>query len=176
MTDAVPHVRPNERLGFGIALLCFAAATVVLLSGVLRAGFTTSIAIGTRAPVGEESTTDWRRLLAGDATLATAVVARNAYTLTHAPSRLFEAEPCAPAHSTLAFGESMITLGTVAVPGWLLTGNPVAAYNTAVFAMFILAATAMYLLVTDWAGSHADRSKSICSEPALFSNLAASIP
>src|SRR6186997_1411243 len=99
MSDALPHDRPSARLGSALAILCFAAATAVLLSGVWHAGITSTIAMGTHAPAGEESTTDWQRVVAGDATLITAVVARNAWTLTHAPWRLFEAEHCAPAHS-----------------------------------------------------------------------------
>ncbi|MHC4506940.1 MAG: hypothetical protein ACYTFI_26940 [Planctomycetota bacterium] len=50
-----------------------------------------------------------------DVTLETWLVARNAYTLTHRPHRLFDTEHCAPWEKTMTLGIPMITMGVVAV-------------------------------------------------------------
>ena len=83
------------------------------------------------------------------------LAARNAWTLLHRPGALFEAEPCFPERDSLALGESGIALGVVAIPGWLLTGDPIATWDLALVALAAVWALALFVLVRDWTGSAA---------------------
>jgi hypothetical protein len=87
-----------------------------------------------------------------DVTLETWIVARNAYTLTHRPHRLFDTEHCAPWEKTMTLGIPMITMGVVAIPASVATGDPILSYNFALVALTLIAAVAMFLLVNDWTG------------------------
>jgi len=87
-----------------------------------------------------------------DVTLETWIVARNAYTLAHRPQHLFDTEHCAPWDKTLTFGIPMITMSVVAIPASVATGDPILTYNVALVALTLIAAVAMFLLVTDWTG------------------------
>jgi hypothetical protein len=94
-------------------------------------------------------------VVAGDATLITAVVARNAWTLTHAPWRPVRSRAlCAGALDARVRRVDDHARGA-RDPRLARDRQPVATYNLAVFAAFLLAATAMYLLVADWTGSRA---------------------
>jgi hypothetical protein len=78
---------------------------------------------------------------------------RNAWTLLHRPAAIFDAEPCYPSANSLTIYHPLITLGLLAVPGWLASGEPVAAFNSALFLKLLIAALAMYLLIADWTRS-----------------------
>jgi len=82
-------------------------------------------------------------------------VARNAYTLSHKPLEIFDAEPCHPVQKSLALGHPLITHGLVGVVPYLLTGDPVTTYHFVITAIHLIAALAMYLLVKDWTASRA---------------------
>jgi hypothetical protein len=135
-----------------LAVAFFAAATALAFAGVWRTSIFDVIAIATRSEPADPGP-DWQSIVAADATLATWLVARNAYTLTHSPSHLFDSERCAPAANTLAFGEPVITLGVLGIPASVLTRDPIATYNLAVFSTFFLSAVAMYVLMVDWTRS-----------------------
>lgn len=77
---------------------------------------------------------------------------RNAYALLRRPTRLFDAEPCYPAGNSLTIYHPLITLGLLAIPGLLSTGDPVAAFNLALLLKVLIAAIAMYVVVADWTG------------------------
>jgi hypothetical protein len=68
---------------------------------------------------------------------------RNARALLRGPSDIFDAEG-------LTIYHPLITLGLLAIPGQLATGDPVAAFNLALLLKVLLAAIAMYVLVADW--------------------------
>ena len=87
-----------------------------------------------------------------DVSLETWLVARNAHTLVHHPHRLFDTEHCAPWEKTMTLGIPMITMGVVAIPASVATGDPILTYNVALVALTLIAAVAMFLLVTDWTG------------------------
>jgi hypothetical protein len=78
------------------------------------------------------------------------VVARNAHTWLHAPTRIFEALPCFPSENALALGEPALTLGLLGTPVMMLLGEPVASFNFALLVSVFVAAMAMYWLVWDW--------------------------
>src|SRR5258706_16328243 len=65
-------------------------------------------------------------------------VSRNARQLATAPSDLFDAEDCFPAQHALALGEPVITLGLLGVPAYIAGANPVATYNFALFALWMI--------------------------------------
>ena len=121
--------------------------TAALFSGVWRGGIFEVIPIGARTPTGEERPASSSVVVTGDATLAAWLIPRNAYTLMHSPSRLFEGEHCAPAARTIAFGEPMITLGVLAIPYLLLTGDPIAAKLPYPYTGFVAATHEPYVVL-----------------------------
>jgi len=90
-----------------------------------------------------------------DQRFVTWLAARNAWTLLHRPAALFDAEPCFPERSTLAFGEPGIALGVVAIPGWIASRDPIATWNATLPTFAVVWALALFLLVRDWTGSTA---------------------
>jgi len=76
-----------------------------------------------------------------------------ANALTSDPLDLWDANIFYPARQTLAYSEPNIFAGAVASPVWVLTKNPYAAGNAAIFAAFILAAVTMFALVRHLTGS-----------------------
>jgi len=88
-----------------------------------------------------------------DTMLAAWLVSRNARTLASEPTRLFETGHCAPATSTMAYGEPMISLGVLGMPAFLAFGDPLVTYNTVVLMLFTWSGIAMCLLVHDWTES-----------------------
>jgi len=87
-----------------------------------------------------------------DITLETWIVGRNAHTLARRPHRLFDTEHCAPWEKTLTLGIPMITMGVIAVPVSVVTSDPILSYNVALVELTLIAAVAMFLLVTGWTG------------------------
>lgn len=85
-----------------------------------------------------------------DTTFAVWLVSRNAYTLLHHPFHLFDTEHCAPAKKTMTLGEPMITMGLLAVPAYLLTGDPILTYNLTLCTLWAIGALAVYLLIVSW--------------------------
>jgi hypothetical protein len=81
------------------------------------------------------------------------LVSRHARTLLMAPHRLFDTEHCAPAEKTLALGIPMVTLGALAIPAFLLSGDPVLSYNATLVLLSLVGAVAMYTLVLAWTGA-----------------------
>ncbi|MEP7118751.1 MAG: hypothetical protein ABI880_14275 [Acidobacteriota bacterium] len=63
------------------------------------------------------------------------------------PRTLFDANIFYPAKHTLAYSESNIGAGIIAIPAWGLTGNPYLAHNSVVVFAFVMAALGAYYLV-----------------------------
>src|SRR5262245_12099570 len=93
----------------------------------------------------------WQSACRHDVAFETWLVARHAHTLVRRPRRLFDTEHCEHDEKTLTLGVPMIAMGVLAVPGSLF-GDPILAYNTALVALLLLAAVAMYALVAEWTG------------------------
>ena len=85
----------------------------------------------------------FRRLTLNDYRMGVWAFSRNAYTLVRHPTRLFQSEPCFPVDNALALHHPVITQGLVALPGYLLTGDPVATTNLLLFATILLGALAV---------------------------------
>ena len=76
-----------------------------------------------------------------------------AHALTHHPSQLFDANTFYPERGTLAFSESMIVQGVMAIPVIAAGGSVVLAYNLVLLTGFVLTGLAFCLLVWRWTGS-----------------------
>jgi hypothetical protein len=78
-----------------------------------------------------------------------------AHQLITDPLHLFDANIFWPAPGTLAFSEAMIVQGLIAAPVRWLGGNPILAFNVAMFLGYVLTAFAFGLLARRWTGSWA---------------------
>jgi hypothetical protein len=86
----------------------------------------------------------------GDPLLVTWILAWDVHALTTNPLNLFNANIFYPVQNTLALSEHMIAVVPLFAPAYLLTGNPIMAYNMVVFLSFILSGLTMFLLVHHW--------------------------
>jgi hypothetical protein len=77
-------------------------------------------------------------------------MSRNARALLRSPGDIFDAEPCYPRDNSLTVYHPLIALGVLAIPGQLTVGDPIVAFNLALFLKVLIAAIAMYVLVADW--------------------------
>jgi hypothetical protein len=89
----------------------------------------------------------------GDPVLVTWILAWGSHALITDPLNLFNANIFYPVQNTLALSEHMIAVVPIFAPVYLLTGNPVVAYNSVFFLSFILCGMAMFLLVYYWTKS-----------------------
>jgi len=105
-----------------------------------------------RSEVPFESDRAAGRVTTADYQMAIWATSRNARALVSAPLDIFDAEPCYPSPNSLTVYHPLITLGILAIPAQLATGEPIAAFNFALFLNILIAAIAMYLLVADWSG------------------------
>jgi len=145
---------PGPRIAWHAgALAAFLGAAFFLSCEVWRQGPRETVLANAAASNGEPLVGFWKLTSEADTTFVAWLVGRNARTLVTRPWALFEAEHCAPARNALTLSEPMLTLGLLAVPGWLLTGDPILAYNTALLALRVLMALALYALVVAWTRS-----------------------
>jgi hypothetical protein len=93
------------------------------------------------------------RIDTGDARHGMWNVAWVAHALTTHPASLFDANIFYPHRGTLAYSEANIVAGVVAVPVWVATKNPYAAFNFVVIVAFAAAALSAFLLVRVLGGS-----------------------
>jgi hypothetical protein len=84
----------------------------------------------------------------GDGQLSVWNVSWVARALVLDPSHVYDANIFAPHRNTLAFSEANLPAGVLGLPAWWLTRNPYATYNSAVCLSLLLAALAMFGLVT----------------------------
>lgn len=120
-----------------VALTCGAAlALTVVMTWPLAAGF---------GRLG--------RTMPGDGPYAIWNVAWVAHALTTDPLHLLDANIFHPHTRTLAYSELNLVAGIVAVPGWLLTGNPYVAHNSALIFAFASSALGTWLLARRLTGS-----------------------
>ena len=126
------------------------AAELVLFHPFLGADPTHSIAIFD-PPQGRSASYD--TLMLRDHAFVLRTLARNAWTLSERPWRIFDSETCFPAERALALGEPLISHGLIAAPIWIATGDAVLLLNVVQALLPVLAALAMFLLVRHWTGS-----------------------
>lgn len=93
------------------------------------------------------------RVDSGDARYGIWNVAWVARALTSHPTTLFDANIYHPFPKPLAFSEANIVAGTLAIPGWLVSGDGLAAANSAILLSFTLSALAMFALARHLTGS-----------------------
>ena len=114
------------------------------------------------------------RLDNADARLLIWNVAWVARTLILDPLHVFDANIFYPRRGTLAYSESNLGAGVLAIPMYWATGNPYAAHNFVVLLSFVLSATATYYLVRYLVGNRpAAAAAAICFAycPYVFSHL-----
>jgi hypothetical protein len=131
---ALAKALPHKTLPIKVTLACafFTAVTVAKTYPLIRH-------FGTQLPGG-----------LGDPLLVTWILAWGSHALTTDPLNLFNANIFYPVQNTLALSEHMIAVVPLFAPVYLLTGNPVTAYNTVFFLSFVLCGMAMFLLVHHW--------------------------
>jgi hypothetical protein len=151
-----PRRRPGfvgERAWTWLAWAVFVLLTLVLFRGLLGHDPTRFVPANVVAEARDSrGEADWDSLAETDLRFVVWLVTRNAWTLSHRPARLFDAEQCYPAQNSLAFGESGIALGLLATPLRLVLRDPIATFNATLVAMTLIAALAMFLLVREWTG------------------------
>jgi hypothetical protein len=86
----------------------------------------------------------------GDPLLVTWILAWNVHALTTNPLNLFHANIFYPAENVLALSEHMIAVAPIFAPAYLLTSNPILAYNIVFVLAFIFSGMTMFLLVQHW--------------------------
>jgi hypothetical protein len=91
----------------------------------------------------------------GDGRFSVWTVAWVAHALVTNPADLFDANIFYPHRNALAFSESNIGAGTLAVPVWLATGNPFASHNSVVLFAFALSVAGAWLLARKLTGDAA---------------------
>ncbi|MBI1873390.1 MAG: hypothetical protein HYS05_05800 [Acidobacteria bacterium] len=87
------------------------------------------------------------RIDSGDGQLSIWNVAWVAHAIIDSPARLYQANIFHPHADTLAYSESNIGAGSLALPAYWLTRNPYFAHNVVVLLAFTLSAAGAYFLV-----------------------------
>jgi hypothetical protein len=135
-----------------MALSTASSRKTLLVKAILAGAFFTTLTLlktyplishfGTQLPGG-----------VGDPLLVTWILAWNVHALTADPLNLFNANIFYPVQNALALSEHMIAVVPVFAPAYLLTGNPIFAYNLVFFLAFIFSGLTMFLLVHHWTGN-----------------------
>jgi uncharacterized membrane protein YeaQ/YmgE (transglycosylase-associated protein family) len=148
MPGSSPRLRIGPRRWAPVAgvLLLYALLDAAFFAPVLAAGAGSHVAsLRTPGPMAGVVGYD-HRFLAWQVT-------RNARALARAPWRFFEAEHCHPLPHSLALADPLLAMGALAIVPRALGADPIATYNAVVFALPVLAAFAMFLLVREWTAS-----------------------
>jgi hypothetical protein len=145
--------RRNGLWTAGAALAC-AVALAAAFGGFWGSDLRASVPVPSRLLAGDgERPGRPKPVIEADYRLAVWAVGRNAYTLLHRPTQLFQAEPCFPTPNALALHHPVITPALVAAPAHAISGDPVVAFNAAVLLKLVIGFAAMFLLVSDWTRS-----------------------
>lgn len=132
-------------------------AGVALWSWPLPRQLSTHALEVTASPV-HRNEAGWDLILENDQNLSIWGAASNARALAAGdPAALIHQGQCYPAPRAASLGEHMIELGILALPWWMLSGDPLVAYNLALLASMILGAVGMLLFLQrhteSWAAS-----------------------
>jgi hypothetical protein len=128
-------------------VLVYAAATVVLTWPLARDPWhTLPDPVGILGAVGWPYVMDVHHHAWGLSWLARA--------LTTAPLALYDAPVFHPAPEALAYTEHFLGHAPVAVPTYLVSGNPVLTYNLVLLSCYLGCALSMHVLAWRWTGSH----------------------
>jgi hypothetical protein len=119
---------------------------VLLLAGVL----VTALTFPTVPDVGRSG-----RLNTGDGRFSIWNVAWVDHALLHDPAHLFDANIFYPHTGTLAYSELNLVAGVLGLPAYAVTGNALAALNSALVAGLVIAFLSMFALVRRLTGSGA---------------------
>jgi len=95
------------------------------------------------------------RIDTGDGRFSVWNVAWVAHALVDDPRHMLDANIFHPHRRTLTYSEANLVAGALAAPAYVLTRNPVAAHNVAVYIAFVLSFVAMWALVRRLTGAWA---------------------
>jgi hypothetical protein len=131
MTDrsGVLHTQPVRRVR--VVFVCAAA----LLSSIVRTW-----------PLASGFGSLGRTQNSGDGRFGVWNVAWVAHALTTDPAGVYDANIFHPHRHALAYSEANLGAGTIAIPAWLATRNPLAAHNSVVFVAFSASVVFMWML------------------------------
>src|SRR5450759_532232 len=73
-------------------------------------------------------------------------------TLLHAPTHLWQAQILYPNNNSLSFSENLLGEAILFAPFFLVTHNPVLAYNVTFYATFLLCGINMYIMARHYTG------------------------
>jgi hypothetical protein len=94
-------------------------------------------------------------VLRADALLTIWILRWDTHALASHPLHLFDANIFHPVRNTLAMAEHLLGDLPLFLPLWLVTANPVLAYNGMVLASFVLSGLFMHLVIRAWTGNGA---------------------
>ena len=120
----------------------------VLLVGVLATLVAVAVTWPTAARFGSAA-----RIDSGDGRFSVWNIAWVGHALTTDPAQLWNANIFAPNAGALTFSEPNLVAGLLGTPVWLATRNAYATANFVMFAAFVLAAMAMFMLARHVTGS-----------------------
>ncbi len=129
-----------------MALLAFLPQKTMIIKVALAGALFTTLTVAKAYPLIRHFGTQFPGDL-GDPLLVTWILGWSSHALTTDPLNLFNANIFYPVQNTLALSEHMIAVVPIFAPVYLLTGNPILAYNTVFFLSFILCGMATFLLV-----------------------------
>ncbi len=133
------------------SILAATAAGFVAWTWPLAAHFSTHVPIQAAPLYGAgpgQPPSGWDLILNNDQTLSIWGAAGNARALARGDLRaLVDQGQCAPMPAEFALGEHMIELGVLALPWWIVSGDPVVAYNGALATALVVAALGMTLFL-----------------------------
>jgi hypothetical protein len=145
--------RRAARLWHGAALLVFVLASLVFHRSMWGADWSSVVPVAHAPDSVAETGRNWGTTLKKtDQQFVVWLISRNARTLLRDPLALYEAEPCFPAKRSLALGEPGVNLGLLGIPARLITGDPIATFNSVWLLLPLLSAFAMYWVVMRWTG------------------------
>jgi len=154
MSSASPRSAggPRVALWWAIGAITFVIGYLALFHGMLGASPSESVPVNVARGIDERRAYPTGILAETDHRFVVWQSTRNAYTLLGSPWRLFQAEPCHPTEDVLALGEPGIAMGVLGIPGWIVTGDPIATYNSVLALVTLISFVSMFLLVREWTG------------------------
>jgi hypothetical protein len=137
------------------ALACGLLATAIVFHDFVDFDLRTHAPanLSPRAQQEPESVSNWDALATSDLRFVVWLIARDVHSLLQRPTRFFSAEQCFPATDALAYGESGLAMGVLALPFRAFGDHPILIFNLTLIAMTWLSAAAMFLLVRLWTAS-----------------------
>jgi arylsulfatase A-like enzyme len=145
----------NRALSLLTAIGVFCVALGVAYSGYWGANPSTHVPVPRHLLGDDPAKPALGALRLSDYRAAVWSVGRNARALSERPSELFDAPMCYPVENSLALHHPIVTPAALVLPFRWIDDDPVWLFNLALWLEVLLAAIAMYWLISDWTGVRA---------------------